>query len=111
MAKTLKVLGARIVVKEFKKEEKTKTGIILPGADKEPTNRGTVISVGEGARFEDGTLCPMLVKPGDDVVYTSFSGSPIDLDGQIFVILNERDILCVIEEEVPAQVVQNDASI
>ena len=99
MAKRVIVLGARIVVKETKKEEKTKSGIIVPGREKESTNIGKVINVGEGARFEDGTLCPMLVSVGDTVVYAHFAGSPIDVDGTTYIILNERDVLCIIEDD------------
>jgi chaperonin GroES len=99
MAKSLRVLGARCVVEEFKLDEKTKTGIIVPGRDKEPTNRGKVIAVGEGARFEDGTLCPMQVQVGDVVVYAHFAGSPIEVDDKVYVILNERDILCIIDDD------------
>jgi len=92
----LKVLGARCLVREHKLEEKTQSGIVIPGREKEATNRGKVILVGQGARFEDGTLCPMQVSVGDEVIYAHFAGSPIEVDGETFIVLNERDILCVL---------------
>ena len=98
MSKELKVLGARAIVEEIKLEEKTKGGIVIPGREKESTNRGKVIGVGDGAVFEDGTICPMQVKVGDTVIYAHFSGSPIVVEDKTYIILNERDILCVIEE-------------
>lgn len=95
----MKVLGARCIVKEKKKDsDKTKSGIILPGSDSEPTYTGIVVGVGDGALLENGTKVPMAVKEGDRVIYTTFSGSPIIVNGETFLVLNERDILCVLEE-------------
>lgn len=95
----MKVFGARCIVEEIKQGETTKSGIVLPGADKEPTYRGIVIAVGDGALLENGTKVPMDVKEGDEIVYTTFSGSPIkdETSGKTFLILNERDILAVLD--------------
>lgn len=92
----LKVLGARCVVKEKKNTEETSSGIIVPGREKEPTYVGEVIAVGNGAMLENGERVPMDIKVGDTVVYTTFSGSPIKYHDEELIILNERDILCVI---------------
>jgi chaperonin GroES len=96
----MKVFGARCIVEELKQGETTKSGIVLPGADKEPTYRGVVVAVGDGAMLENGQKVPMEVKPGDEIVYTTFSGSPIkdDKTGKTYLILNERDILCVLND-------------
>lgn len=101
----IKVYGARCVVKEIKNENTTETGIIIPGREKEPTNQGIVIAIGNGALTEDGRRIPMDVAVGDKVVYSSFSGSPVKQKGknkekedESFLILNERDILCCIED-------------
>ena len=100
--KKIIVHGARCVVREIKNDISTKSGIILPGRDKQSTNQGIVITVGEGALLENGQKVPMNVKPGDKVLYASFAGSPVvikeDSDDETFLILNERDILCVIED-------------
>lgn len=95
----IRVLGARLLVKEDKVEEATKSGIILTQSAQEPKCQGVVISVGEGALTEDGTRVPMLVSPGDSVIYTEFSGSPIEVEGQTYVILNERDVLAIVDSE------------
>jgi chaperonin GroES len=96
------VKGARVLVKEQKLSEETSSGIVLPGREKEHTNQGIVLAVGDGAILEDGTLIPVGVKVGDKVMYTAFSGSPItkagddEEEGVRYLILNERDILCQI---------------
>lgn len=99
--KGLKILGARILVKEERLEDKLESGIIVPGREKEQTNKGTVLMTGPGAMLEDGRVIPVGVKPGDTVIYSSFSGSPIKEkadDPDVYLILNERDILCVFEK-------------
>lgn len=93
----MKVFGARCIIKEEKQSNKTNSGIVVQGRDKEPTYRGEVIAVGNGAMLENGTRVPLDVKVGDKVVYTAFSGSPIVDKGETFLILNERDILCVLD--------------
>ena len=97
--------GARVLVKEQKLSKTTKSGIELPGREKEHTNQGTVLAVGDGAMLEDGTVVPVKIEVGDKVMYTAFSGSPIveaDADEEEdirYLILNERDILCRILQD------------
>lgn len=93
----MKVFGARCIVKEEKQSNKTSTGIIIQGKEKEPTYRGKIVAVGNGAMLENGTRVPMDVKVGDTVLYAAFAGSPVENNGETFVILNERDILCVLD--------------
>lgn len=94
----MKVFGARCIVKEEKREtNKTSSGIIVPGSDKEPTFTGTVIAVGDGALLDSGIRVPMEVKVGDRIVYTNFSGTPIINKGETYLVLNERDILAIID--------------
>lgn len=93
-----KILGARCLVQEIKNSAETESGIVIPGKEKEQTNKGIVLAVGDGAILEDGTKVPMKVNVGDHVLYSSFSGSPVKVnssDADTFLVLNERDILCI----------------
>lgn len=97
----IRINGARVLVKEERLSEKTSSGIIMPGRDKQQTNKGKVLVVGDGALLENGTKIPVSVNVGDTVIYSSFSGSPIKQDANdedTYLILNERDILCVVED-------------
>ena len=97
----IRINGARVLVKEERLSAETSSGIIMPGREKQQTNKGTVLVVGDGAMLENGTKVPVQVKVGEKVIYSSFSGSPIKdnpNDEDIYLILNERDILCTIEE-------------
>lgn len=94
----MKLFGARLLVKEIKFEEK-KGGIIIPGREEEQTNTGTVIMVGNGALLENGERRPMEINVGDTVIYTHFSGSPVKIKNETYLVLNERDVLIVLDEE------------
>lgn len=99
----MKVIGARCIVKEIKLSEKTTGGVIIPGREKQQTNKGVVVTVGDGAILENGTRVPMDVKIGDTVIYAAFAGTPIvtgsNTKDDVFMILNERDILLVLEKD------------
>ena len=98
----LRINGARVLVKEEKLTNELSSGIIIQGRDKQQTNKGTVIMVGDGAMLENGTKIPVAVSVGETVLYSSFSGSPIKInkdDEEKYLILNERDILCVIQPD------------
>ncbi len=97
----LRINGARVLVKEEKLTDELSSGIIMPGRSKEQTNKGVVVMVGDGAMLESGLKIPVQVEVGERVVYSSFSGSPVKVnanDEDTYLILNERDILCVIKD-------------
>lgn len=94
------VKGARVLIKELKNSDILSSGIILPNNEKKQTNIGFILAVGEGAILENGTLIPVKVSPGDKVIYSPYSGIPIkekEEDDELYLILNERDILAVIQ--------------
>lgn len=97
----IRINGARVLVKEERLSAETSSGIIMPGREKQQTNKGKVLVVGDGAMLENGTKIPVGVSVGETVIYSSFSGSPIKEkadDEDVYLILNERDILCVVED-------------
>jgi chaperonin GroES len=96
MAK-LRPLGDKILVKRLEAESKTKSGIVLPDSAKEKPKRGTIISVGDGKRLENGERAPFNVKKGDQVIFTSYAGTEIKLDGEELMIMSEDDILAIVE--------------
>jgi chaperonin GroES len=96
MAK-LRPLGDKILVKRLEAESKTKSGIVLPDAAKEKPKRGKILSVGDGKRLESGERAPFAVKKGDEVIFTSYAGTEIKLDGEELIIMSEDDILAIVE--------------
>jgi chaperonin GroES len=94
---TVTPLGDRVLVKRVEADEKTKGGIILPDTAKEKPREGVVIAVGNGKLLENGHRQAMTVKPKDRVLFSSYAGSEIKLDGDDMMILGEDEILAVIE--------------
>ena len=93
----IRPLQDRIIVKRVDEEETTKGGIIIPDTAKEKPQEGKVISVGKGKVNEDGKLQKLDVKKGDKVLFSKYSGTEINIDGQEHLIIREDDVLGVVE--------------
>jgi chaperonin GroES len=90
-------LNEKIVVKRLEAEDKTAGGIVLPDSAKEKPKQGKVLSLGQGKRLESGKRAPFQVKEGDRVLFTSYAGSEITIDGVEYLIMTEDDILAVLD--------------
>jgi len=86
-------LHDRVLVRRIEGEEKTSGGLIIPETAKEKPQEGEVMSVGAGARDDNGALIAMDVKAGDRVLFGKWSGSEIKIDGEDLMIMKQSDIL------------------
>lgn len=93
----IRPLGDRVVVKSLEVEEKTKGGIILPDSAQEKQQRGKILAVGNGRILDNGTRVPLDVREGDTVIYSKYGGTEVKIDGESYLIVNERDILGIIQ--------------
>ncbi len=89
-------LHDRVLVRRVESDEKTKGGLIIPDSAKEKPAEGEVVSVGAGARDDDGDRIKMDVKAGDKILFGKWSGTEITLDGEELLIMKESDILGII---------------
>ncbi len=94
----IRPLGDKVLVERVEAEAKTAGGIVLPDTAKEKPQRGKVVSVGEGKMLENGTRREVQVKKGDLVLFTSYAGTEIKIDGKEYLIMDEADIMAVIEK-------------
>lgn len=92
----IKPLFDKVVIKQKKQEETTASGIVLPGSDKEMPMQGEIVAVGPGGMVE-GNEVKMEVKVGQNVIYSKYSGSEVEIDKVKYVILKQSDILAVVE--------------
>ena len=88
----LKPLGDRVVLKQLVAEETTKSGIVLPGQNKEKPQQAEVVAVGPG-----GVVDGKEVKVGDQVIYSKYSGTEVKLDDEEYIIVKQSDILAIIQ--------------
>ena len=93
----IRPLQDRILVKRIDEEEKTSGGIIIPDTAKEKPQEGKGIAVGNGKVNEDGKGQPLDVKKGDKILFSKYSGSEVNLDGEEHMIMREDDVLAVLE--------------
>lgn len=90
-------IGDRILVKRLDAEEKTKGGIIIPDSAKEKPKEGKIISVGGGKIRDDGSKEALTVKEGDHVLFTSYAGTEVKLEGEEYLIMKEEDVLGIVK--------------
>ncbi len=97
MAKlNIKPLGDKVILKRVEASDVTKGGIVLPDTAREKPKRGIVQAVGSGRLLDDGSRSEMQVKKNDEVVFTSYAGTEIKVDGEEYLIMDESDILGVV---------------
>ena len=89
-------LNEKIVVQRMEAEDKTAGGIILPDNAKEKPKQGKILSLGEGKVLENGKRAPFQVKVGDKVLFTSYAGSEVTVDGKEYLVMCEDDILAIV---------------
>jgi chaperonin GroES len=89
-------LGANVVVKRLAADEKTAGGIVLPDAAREKPRQGRVLSVGDGRLLSDGTRVRHQVSEGDRVLFNSYAGAEVEVNGEDFLIMSEDEILAVV---------------
>ena len=93
---TVKPLGDRVVIKNVEAEETTKSGLILTSAAKEKPQTAVVLAVGPGGNV-DGKDVEMIVKVGDKVLTSKYSGTEVKVDGEECTIVRQSDILAIVE--------------
>ena len=98
MAVKLTPLGDRVLVKRSEAEERTAGGIVLPDTAKEKPKQGEVVAVGSGRMLEGGERVALSVKKGDTVLFTSYAGNEVQMDGEEYLLMREEDILAVVKK-------------
>ncbi|MFC4714055.1 co-chaperone GroES [Planococcus dechangensis] len=92
----LRPLGDRVIIELVEKEEKTSSGIVLPGSAQEKPQEGKVIAVGNGLIRENGQRTELDVAEGDRVVFAKYAGTELKYEGKEYLILRENDILAIV---------------
>lgn len=89
-------LGDRVVLKQLVAEETTKSGIVIPGQSKEKPQQAEVIAVGPGGTV-DGKEVKMNVSVGQQVIYSKYAGTTVELDDVEYIVVRQDDILAIVE--------------
>jgi len=92
----IRPLADRVVIRKVEAEERTASGIVLPGTAKEQPQIAEVVEVGPGG-IVDGKEIKMELKVGDKVIFQKYSGTEVKLEGQEYTILRQNDVLAIVE--------------
>jgi chaperonin GroES len=90
-------VGENVAVRRLEAEERTAGGIVLPDAAREKPSQGRILSVGDGRLLPDGTRAQHQVREGDRVLFTSYAGTEITVEGEKVLIMSESEILAVVD--------------
>ena len=93
----IRPLHDRVVIKRVEAEEKTTSGIVLPGAAAEKPDLGEVLAIGTGKVLDNGSVRELSVKVGDKVILGKYSGQTVKVDGEELLVVREEDIFGVLE--------------
>ncbi|MFO1312411.1 MAG: co-chaperone GroES [Burkholderiales bacterium] len=93
----IRPLYDRIIVKRVEQQRQTASGIVIPDTAGEKPEQGEVIAVGSGRLLQDGSVRPLLVKPGDQVLFGKYAGQTVKLGDQEYLVMREEDVFGVIE--------------
>lgn len=92
----IKPLGDKIVVERLEAEEKTSGGIVLPDTAKEKPKEGKVVAVGEGKLLDNGERAAFQVKKGNRIIFSSYAGTEVTVDGKEYLVMSEEDVLAIV---------------
>lgn len=94
---TIKPLFDNVLIKPLEEDSKTASGILLPETAKEKPQVGRIMAVGAGTTTDDGKKIPIVVKVGQKVMYKKWGGNEIKVNGQEWLLVEQKDILAIIE--------------
>ena len=94
---TIKPLGDKILVRRLDADEKSKGGIILPEAAQKKPQEGLVIALGDGPLLDSGERADFQVKVDDRIIFSTYGGTEIKIEGQEFLVMEESDILAIVK--------------
>lgn len=85
----IKPIGERVVIKKLEADQKTASGIVLPGASKEQPQLAEVLEVPD---MED-----IKIKKGDKVIYKQYTGTEVTLEDEKYIVIDMEHILAVVK--------------
>jgi len=94
----IRPLADKVLIQRLDAESVTSGGIVLPESAKEKPQRGKIVSVGEGKALKDGTCIKVQVKKGEEVLFSSYSGTEIKIGGKEYMIMDESEIMAIVEK-------------
>ena len=93
----IRPLHDRVVIERLEEERTSAGGIVIPDSAAEKPMRGKVMAIGPGKMLDNGSIIPLGVKAGDEVLFGKYSGTEVKVNGAEVVVMREDDIMGIIE--------------
>lgn len=93
----IRPLGEKVLVKRLEAEDRTRGGIVLPDTAKEKSQKGSVLAVGAGKLLDDGKRADLQVSVGDKILFASYAGTDVKVNGEEYLLIDESDVLAILE--------------
>ncbi|NRA96761.1 MAG: co-chaperone GroES [Planctomycetes bacterium] len=93
---SLRPLNDKVIVRRVEAEDQTAGGIYLPDQAKEKPKEGVIEAVGDGKLLDNGERGGFQVKPGDRVLFSSYAGTEVKVEGDELMVMGEEDILAIL---------------
>ncbi len=91
-------LGEKVLIEQMQAEVASPGGIVLPDTAKEKPQKGTILALGDGKLLDDGTRAKFQVSVGDQVLFASYAGTEIKVDGNEYILIDESNILAILPD-------------
>jgi chaperonin GroES len=92
-------LGDKVLVRRDKAGDRTESGLYLPEKAKETPRIGTIVAAGTGrTNHKTGDLIPLSISKGDRVLFSSYSGTEVKIDGEEYLVMTEGEILAIVQD-------------
>ena len=95
----IKPLHNHVVIKQQDETETMYGNIIVPDAGKEKPLMGEVVATGPGIVNMNGIIIPNTIEVGATVIFPSFGGQRITVDGEEYIVCRETELIAVIEKQ------------
>lgn len=93
----IRPLHDNVVVKRSEEERTTASGIVIPDSATEKPSEGTIQAIGTGKKDDNGKTIALDVKVGDKVLFKSYAGTPVKVEGDELLVMTESDIFAIID--------------
>jgi chaperonin GroES len=93
----IRPLHDRVLVRRVERDNKSTGGIVIPDTASEKPTEGEVIATGSGRTLDSGEVRALDVKAGDRILFGTYSGTEVKLNGEEYLVMREDDVMAVID--------------
>ena len=93
-------INDNVIIKVEKLEEQIVSAggiVIAQNNGQAKPDKGEVMAVGSGRTTLNGEVIPMKIKSGDKIIFNRFAGTEVVVEGDLFLIIKEADILAKLD--------------